>query len=53
MSSSLHIDNNKKKNKDLAKGPTQGLENTLSSKKMYSVIFTENKNFCSSLHYVK
>ena len=34
------------------KGPTQGLENTLSAKKMYSINFTElNKKFCLSLHY--
>ena len=33
-------------------GPIQGLENTLTAKKMYSINFTEkNKKFCLSLHY--
>ena len=36
----------------LVKGPTQGLEHTLSAEKMYSINFTENnKKFCLSLHY--
>ena len=36
----------------LGKGPSQGLEHTLSAEKMYSINFTEhNKNFCLSLHY--
>ena len=36
----------------LGKGPTQGLEHTLSVKKMYSINFTVNgKKFCLSLHY--
>ena len=36
----------------LGKGPTQGLERTLSAGKMYSVNFTEkNKKFCLRLHY--
>ena len=36
----------------LGKGPTQGLEHTLSAEKMYSINFTEhNKKFCLSLHY--
>ena len=36
----------------LGKGPTQGLENTMSAEKMYSVKFTErNQKFCLSLHY--
>ena len=51
MSSSIHIDNNK----DiliLGRGPTQGLESTLTAEKMYSINFTEkNKKFCLSLHY--
>ena len=35
----------------LGKGPTQGLEHTLSAEKMYSINFTEhNKKFCLSLH---
>ena len=34
------------------KGPTQGLEHTLSGEKIYSINFTENnKKFCLSLHY--
>ena len=42
MSSSIHIDNNK----DiliLGRGPTQGLESTLTAEKMYSINFTEKK----------
>ena len=36
----------------MGKGPTQGLENTMSAEKMYSVNFTErNQKFCLSLHY--
>ena len=36
----------------LGKGPTQGLESTLTAEKMYSINFTEkNKKFCLSLHY--
>ena len=36
----------------LEKGPTQGLEHTLTAEKMYSINFTEkNKKFCLSLHY--
>ena len=35
----------------LGKGPTQGLEHTLTAGKMYSINFTENnKKFCLSLH---
>ena len=35
----------------LGKGPTQGLEHTLSTEKMYLINFTEhNKKFCLSLH---
>ena len=38
----------------LGKGPTQGLEHTLSAEKMYSINFTEkNKKFCLNLHYNK
>ena len=46
MSTSIHIEN---KNKDilvLGRGPTQGLESTLTSEKMYSINFTEKKKFC-------
>ena len=36
----------------LGKGPTQGLESTLTTEKMYSVNFTvTKKQFCLSLHY--
>ena len=36
----------------MGKGPTQGLEHTMSVKKMYLIIFTEhNKKFCLSLNY--
>ena len=52
MSSSPHIDNKKKDISILGKGPTQGLEHTLTAKKLYSINFTENyKKFCLSLHY--
>ena len=52
MSSSTKIDNRKKYILFLGKGPTQGLEHTLSAEKMYSMNFTEhNKKFCLSLHH--
>ena len=52
MSSSVHIDNKKKDILVLGKGPTQGLEHTLTAEKMYSVNFTvTKKKFCLSLHY--
>ena len=36
----------------LGKGPTQGLESTLSAEKLYSINFTKkNTKFCLSLHY--
>ena len=36
----------------LEKGPTQGLEHTLTAEKMYSINFTvTKKKFCLSLHY--
>ena len=50
MSFSAHIDNKKKYIVVLGKGPTQGLEHTLTAIKMYSINFTE-KRFCFSLHY--
>ena len=52
MSSFAHIDNTKKDILVLGKGLTQGLENTLTAEKMYSInfAFTTNK-FCLSLHY--
>ena len=52
MSSSTKIDNRKKDILILGKGPTQGLEHTLSAEKMYSINFTvPEKKFCLSLHY--
>ena len=52
MSSSIHIDNKRKDILILGRGPTQGLESTLTAEKMYSINFTEaNKKFCLSLHY--
>ena len=52
MSSSPHIDNEKKDIFILGKGPTQGLEHTLAAEKLYSINFTkENTKFCLSLHY--
>ena len=52
MSFSAHIDNKKKDILVLGKGPTQGLEHTLTAEKMYSINFTVlNKTFCLSLHY--
>ena len=51
MSSSTTIDDRKKDILILGKGPTQGLEHTLSAEKMYSINFTgKNKTFCLSLH---
>ena len=52
MSSSSHIDNKKKDILVLGKGPTQGLEHTLTAEKMNSINFTLMKRkFCLSLHY--
>ena len=52
MSSSAHIDNQKKDILFLGIGPTQGLEHTLIAEKMYSINFTmTKKKFCLSLHY--
>ena len=41
MSSSLKIDNRRKDILILGKGPTQGLEDTLSAEKLYSINFTK------------
>ena len=41
LSSSTKIDSKKKNIIILGKGPTQGLEHTLSAEKMYSINFTE------------
>ena len=36
----------------LGKGPTQGIEHTLSAEKIYSISFrVTGKKFCLSLHY--
>ena len=43
MSSSIHIDNKKKDILVLGRGPTQGLESTLTAEKMYSINFTIKK----------
>ena len=43
MSSSAHIVNEKKDILVLGKGPTQGLEHTLTAGKMYSINFTVTK----------
>ena len=52
MSSSIHIDNKKKDILVLGRGPTQGLESTLTAEKIYSINFTVTKRkFCLSLHY--
>ena len=52
MSFPLHIDNKKKYILVLGKGPTQGLEHTLTAEKMYSINFSvTQRNFVLSLHY--
>ena len=52
MSTSTRIDNKKKDILVLGRGPTQGLESTLTAEKMYSINFTvTKKNFCLSLNY--
>ena len=52
MSTSIHIDTNKKDILVLGRRPTQGLESTLTAEKMYSISFTvTKKKFCLRLHY--
>ena len=52
MSFSAQIDNKKKDILVLGKGPTQGLEHTLTAEEMHSINFTvTKKRFCLSLHY--
>ena len=52
MSSTVHIDNKGKDILVLGKGPTQGLESTLTAEKMHSINFTlTKKKVCLSLHY--
>ena len=50
MNSSSHVDNKKKDILILGKGPTQGLEHTLTAEKMYSINFTVTKKELY-LHY--
>ena len=47
MSTSINIDNKKKDILVLGRGPTQGLESSLTAEKMFSIIFTvtKRKNF--------
>ena len=52
ISSSAHMVNKKKDILVLGKGPTQGLESTLTAEKMYSINFTlTKKKFCLGFHY--
>ena len=52
MSSSVRVDNKKNDILILGKGLTQGLEQTLTAEKMYSINFTvTKKKFYLSLHY--
>ena len=52
MNSLRKIDNREKEILILGKGPTQGLEHTLSAKKMYSIKFSKgDRRFCFRLHY--
>ena len=47
MSSSAHVNDKKKNILVLGKGPTQGLEHTLTAEKVYSINFAAaRKNFC-------
>ena len=51
-STSIHLDSKKKYILVLGRGPTQGVESTLTAEKMYSINFTvTKKKFCLSLHY--
>ena len=51
MNSSQHMDNQKKDILILGKGPTQGLEDTLTAGKLYSINYTANNiKFCLNLH---
>ena len=52
MSSSADIDNKKKDILVIGRGPTHGLQHTLTAEKMCSIKFTVTKiKFCLSLHY--
>ena len=47
MSNSIHINDKGKDILVLGRGPTQGLESTLTAEKMYSITFTvTKKKFC-------
>ena len=49
MSTSTHIDNTKKEILVIGREPTQGLESTSTTEKMYSINFTVTKKiFCLS-----
>ena len=51
MSFSAHVDNKKKDILILGKGPTQGLEHTLTAETIYSINFAvTKKKFCLSFH---
>ena len=52
MSSSAHIDNKEKDILVLRKGPTQGLEHTLTAEKMYSINFTVTSVFCITMKQI-
>ena len=45
MSTSIHIDNKGKDILVLGRGPTQGLESTLTAEKRYSINLNKNINF--------
>ena len=45
MSSSVHIDNSKKRHFNSLYGPTQGLEHTLIAKRLYSINFKVHNKF--------
>ena len=52
MSFSVHVYNEKKDILFLGRGPTQGLEHTITAEKTYSINSTvTKKNFCLNLHY--
>ena len=48
MSSSVHVDNKKKNILVLGKGPTQGLEHTLTAENNVNTV--KRKKFCLSLN---
>ena len=48
MRSSIHIDNNKKNKFALGRGPTQGLESTLTAEKCILLILQQQKR---NVHY--